>query len=336
MKRVVLALLLSGLAAPMLVAPSKAYAEEADVKNAREAFMRGAKLVRDAQWAEALAAFEESSRAHAHALTTFNVGACHRAMGQYTLARKDFERSLSENAKSGGRDLSPALAEETKKSAEEVTRLQAQLVLELAPENVKIAIDGRPLEAFREEGGVAILLADTLPAGAGLPAPKGKFRVLLDPGAHVLTVSRTGFADAVRNETLGPGVSRELRLELDRLPATIRVASKPEGGQVLVDDADVGLTPVSISRPAGKYRVLVKKKGFLPFETQAALDPGQAVDVTAPLREDKPALTQRWWFWAGAGVILAGAAATTYALTRPDPERPAVDGGGLGWAVRAP
>lgn len=336
MKKFVFALLIASFVAPVVVTPSTAHAEEPDVKNAREAFLRGAKLVRDAQWAEALAAFEESSRAHAHALTTFNVGACHRAMGQYTLARKDFERSLAENAKSGGKDLSPALTEETKKSADEVARLQAQLSLELAPEEVQIAVDGRPLERFQEGGGTLVFLADTLPAGPGLPAPKGKFRVLLDPGAHVLTVSRRGFADAVRTETLAPGAFKELRLELDRLPATIRVASKPEGGQVLVDDADVGLAPVSISRPAGKYRVLVKKKGFLPFETQAALDPGQNVDVTAPLREDKPTLTQRWWFWAGAGVILAGAAVTTYALTRPAPERPPVDGGGLGWTVRAP
>lgn len=45
-------------------------------------------------------------------------------------------------------------------------------------------------------------------------------------------------------------------------------------------------------------------------------------------------LTQRWWFWTG--VVVAGAAITTYALTRPDPERPAVNGGGLGGAVRSP
>lgn len=64
--------------------------------------------------------------------------------------------------------------------------------------------------------------------------------------------------------------------------------------------------------------------------------PGQSLNVSATLREDKPALTQRWWFWTGVGVVVAGAAITTYALTRPDPERPAINGGGLGWAVRSP
>ncbi len=325
------------LALLLALSSTFAYADDApDVKTAREHFVRGGKLVREAQWAEALAAFEESARVRNHAVTTFNIGACHRAMGQYMRARKDFERAMAEHDKSGGKELSPALADETKKSIEEVARLQAQLDIEIAPDEVKIAIDGRPLEPHRGPDGSAILLAGTLPAGPGAPAPKGRFRVVLDPGSHVITVSRVGFADAIRNELLGPGSSRELKLELNRLPATMRVASQPEGGQVLVDDADVGLTPLSISRPAGRYRVTVKRTGFLPFETQQALDPGQNIDVTATLREETPALPQRWWFWTGAGVLLAGAAATTYFLTRPEPTRPAVDGGGLGWAVRAP
>ncbi len=328
---------------PMLLAVAlsgafagSARADEDPKTVARDAFLRGAKLVRDAQWAEALQAFEESSRARSHALTSFNIGACHRAMGKYTLARKDFERSLAENEKSGQKELSPALADETKRAAEEVGKLLAHVDLELRPEEVSIAVDGRPLEAMSDEGGKPVLLAGTMPVGPGKPAPKGKFSVLVDPGAHVITVSRRGFADAVRNETLAPGATSELRLELDRLPATMRVASAPEGGQVLVDGADVGLAPLTISRPAGRYHVTVKHKGFLPFETQAALDPGQSVDVTAKLAEDKPTLTQKWWFWTGAGVVLAGAATATYFLTRPAPERPAVDGGGLGWAVKAP
>lgn len=42
--------------------------------------------------------------------------------------------------------------------------------------------------------------------------------------------------------------------------------------------------------------------------------------------------------WTGIGVVVAGAAAGTYALTRsePEPTRPATDGGGLGWSLRVP
>jgi hypothetical protein len=310
---------------------SNAYAED-DPKAAREEFVRGAQLVKDADWAGALAAFESSSKLKAHPITTYNVGACLRAMGQYTRARKTFATALDENGKLPGLDLTPGLAEEIRRYIGDLDKLLSTLDLVITPDAANIAIDGRPLETST----AGPLIAGTLPPGPARPAPKGKFRVVLDPGTHVITLSRAGFADAVSKETLVPGATVERKLELDRLPAQIRVTSNFVGAQVLVNDADVGITPVEISRPAGRYRVVVKKPGYLVFDTSANADPGQNLAVTATLREDKPALTQRWWFWTGVGVVVVGAAVTTYALTRPDPERPALNGGGLGWSVRSP
>jgi PEGA domain len=313
---------------------------EDDPKAARDEFVRGANLVKDADWAGALAAFESSARLKPHPVTTYNVGACLRAMGQYTRARRAFAAALDESGKTPGTELSPGLAEETRRFVADLDRLLATLDLEITPEEALIAIDGRPLEpaspglAAARKG--VTLVGGTLPAGPPKAAPKGRFHVVLDPGAHVITLSRPGFADAVAKETLLPGTTVARRLELDRLPARIRVTSNLAGAQVLVDDADVGLTPVAIQRPAGRYHVVVRKPGFLVFDTSANADPGQDVNVAATLREDKPALTQRWWFWTGVGVVVVGAAITTYALTRPDPERPALNGGGLGWTVRAP
>jgi hypothetical protein len=305
---------------------------EDDVKAARDQFVRGAQLVKEADWAGALAAFEESAKLRPHPVTTFNIGACLRSMGQYTRARRAFATALEENGRTPGADLSPALTDETKRYVAELDRLVANLELTIVPEEAQIAIDGRPLDA----GANGTVVAGILPPGPGKPAPKGKFRVVVDPGTHVITISRAGFADAVSRETLAPGASVEKTLVLDRLPAQLHIVSNVTRAQVLVDGADVGLAPVDINRPAGKYKVTVKKGGFLPFETNASADPGQNVNVTATLREDKPTLTQRWWFWTGVGVLVVGAATTTYFLTRPDPERPAVDGGGLNWAVRHP
>lgn len=311
-----------------------------DTKIAREEFVRGAQLVKDADWAGALAAFEGSAKLKAHPVTTYNIGACLRAMGQYTRARKAFASALEESGKTPGLDLSPGLTEETKRYVADLDRLLATLDLTIAPEEALIAIDGRPLEpapaSLSAARGGATFVAGTLAPGPAKAAPKGRFRVVVDPGAHIITISRTGFADAIDKQTLGPGTTLQRKLELDRLPAQIRVTSNFAGAQVLVNEADVGLTPVEISRPAGKYHVVVKKPGFLLFDTSTNADPGQNLNVTATLREDKPSLTQRWWFWTGVGVVVAGAAITTYALTRPDPERPAVNGGGLGWAVRSP
>ncbi len=303
-----------------------------DPKAAREEFVRGAQLVKEADWAGALAAFEASARLKSHPVTTYNIGACLRAMGQYTRARKSFAAALDESGKAPGLDLSPGLAEETRRYVADLDRLLATLDLVITPEDALVSIDGRPLEPR----GAATFVAGTLPLGPAKAAPKGRFKVIVDPGSHVITLSRSGFADAVDKETLLPGTTLEKKLQLDRLPAQIRVTSNFVGAQVLVNEADVGLTPVEINRPAGKYHVVVKKPGYLVFDTSTNADPGQNLNVSATLREDKPALTQRWWFWTGVGVVVAGAAITTYALTRPDPERPAVNGGGLGWAVRSP
>ena len=94
--------------------------------------------------------------------------------------------------------------------------------------------------------------------------------------------------------------------------------------------------PVTIRRPAGRYHVAVRKTGYVPFETDAVLEPGGRVELSAPLAPEKTPITKTWWFWtiAGSGVTLA--TVTTYFVTRPDPERPAANGGGLGWVLRAP
>lgn len=326
--------LFASLAAISFWVTSLHAAEEPNVKQARDLFVKGAELVKNADWASALAAFEESAKLRPHPVTTFNIGACLRSMGQSTRAKKAFVAALEENQKSG--EMPPALAEETKRTVEDIDKLLARVDVTLAPEGGRIALDGRPLEPSGEEEGKPLLVAGILPAGPGADAPKGTFRVLLDPGSHVITVSRIGFADAIRKETWAPGARAELTLQLDKLPATFNITSNQPGSQVLMNELDVGLTPVEISRPSGTYHVVVKKGGFLPFETNTTADPGQTVNIPAALREDKPALTQRWWFWAGAAVIVAGATTATYLLTRPDPERPPVNGGGLGWAVRAP
>jgi len=334
MRRALFATLLAAatLAVGLSATPPARADDAADVKAARDRFVRGAELVKEADWAGALVAFEDSARMKPHAVTSFNIGACLRAMGQYTRARGAFARALDENGKAGGGELSPALADETKRYVGELDRLLATLELTIVPEGAAVAVDGRPLEP-KGDG----FVAGTLPPGPGKPAPRGAFRVVLDPGTHVITIGREGFADAVTKETLAPGASAQKRVELDRLPAQLAISSNLTGAQVLVNDADVGLTPVEISRPAGQYRVVVKKSGFVTFDSNVLkADPGQRVAVTATLREDKPALTQRWWFWTGVGVLVAGAAVTTYALTRPDPVRPGLNGGGLDWSVRSP
>jgi hypothetical protein len=315
--------------------PTPTAPETADVTKARDEFVAGAELVKKAQWAEALAAFERSAKLRPHAVTTYDIGACLRAMGQYTRARETFARALADNDKSGGAQLSESLVSDSKGYIAEIDHLLATVTVQLTPANAAIAVDGRPLEA-QPGAPTPTLVAGTLPPGAGAPPPVGVFKLVLDPGAHVVTLSRKGFADAIVNRTFLPGSATDMKLELDRLPATMHITSNEPGSIVTVNGADVGVAPVDVSRPAGSYRLIVKKDHFVTYESQVEVQAGEEANLEAKLFAESTSLTQRWWFWTAAGVVVAGAAVGTYFATRtsPTPERPPLDGGGLGWTLK--
>ncbi len=320
--------------AVLLVVAAQARADErSDIEQARELFRQGASLAKDTQWGAALAAFEKSAKLRPSAGTTYNVGVCERALGQYVRARRTFQRALDE--RKSETDLPESSVVDVKRFLGEIEGLVGAVEVSLAPADAAVAVDGMPLEPVVGST-PPTLLAGTLPAGPGKPPSSGNFRVVLDPGAHVFVVSRAGFADAVKTVTVRPGEKASLDLTVERLPASLTVSADRQDAVVAVNALDVGVAPVELSRPAGKYHVLVRLPGFVPYEVDTKLEPGQKTELRAKLEPEQKSLLKRWWFWTAAGVVLAGAAVTTYAVTRPDPTRPPVDGGGLGWAARAP
>ncbi len=331
--------LLALLAALSITSPSRAQlplstrATDADgIERARTFYLDGLKFVREAHWGEALAAFESSQALRPHALTTFNIGACERALGHYTRARQQFARALRENTAG---ELPPDVASDSQVFLSEIERLLVHLRLLVDPPGTSIAVDGRPLAPL--EGQPRTLVAGSLPAGRGSAAPVGWFEVVADPGAHVLTLSRRGYADVVLNKTYQPGQTSEQRLELAHLPATIRVASNEPSALVNVNGKDVGPVPVDVLRPAGAYRVEVSKAGFVPYTADVHLNAGEETTLRAGLVRER-SLTGRWWFWTGTAVLVVGVATGTYLLTHGDrePTRPALNGGSLGWTARIP
>ncbi|GAC1531995.1 MAG: hypothetical protein NVS3B10_27190 [Polyangiales bacterium] len=306
-------------------------AEPAEVVEARAAFVTGTDLAKRSQWAEALTSFSRSASLRPHAVTTYNLAICHRAMGNYTLARRTFEQALADSRATEPPQMPAALVAEAKTYTTEIDGLLSIANVRLSPANAAIAVDGRPLEVR----GDRVLVAGVRPPGQGEPPPAGEFRLLLNPGTHVFTVSRAGFADAVVNKTMIPGATTPLDLELDRLPATIHVVSSQDGAVVAVNGLDIGIAPLDVSRPAGNYRVIVRKSGFKAYDQQLAVQPGQEIELRAPLSKDEVSLTSRWWFWTAAGVLVTGVAAGTYALTRTEStHQQPLDGGGLGWAAK--
>jgi hypothetical protein len=319
-------------------APAVARAQEDEdptTLDARREFVDGTALVRAQRWGEALAAFERAAKLKPHAITTYNIAQCERAMGQYTRARRGFASANAEDATADEKQLTDPVREEAKGMLRELDGILAKVRVTMRPEGAAIAVDGRPLE--RLDSGE--LVAGTSHHGPGEP-PRGEtFDLVMNPGVHVITVTRPGYQDVVLNRTFAPGVAAApLYLELDRLPGSLKITSNVGDAIVRLNGADVGNPPVEVARSAGTYRVVVTRRTFVGYEHDVTLSPGQRIELAADLRKENPPITSKWWFWTGAVVILAGAATTTYFIVRSneEPQRQPTDGGGLGWSLRVP
>ena len=306
-----------------------AHADDDSTQRAREEFVHGTELVHHAQWSEALAAFERSAKLKPHAVATYNVAACERALGRYTRARQALRDALAQNDASQGTQLADSLVTEAKAQLAQIDGLLATAVITLDPPNAAVAVDGRPLE--QAEGGT--LVAGRRQAGPGEPPPSATFKVVLDPGVHVLTLSRKGYTDAVVNKTFAPGTTTPLALALDKLPSVFHVDADQSNAVVTFGGRDVGAVPVDVSRPSGTYRVAVNKAGFIAYEATVTGSPGELINLRAKMAASHPSIFTRWWFWTIAGVVVAGAATATYFLVR---QPPPPNGGGLGWSVPIP
>jgi hypothetical protein len=147
----------------------------------------------------------------------------------------------------------------------------------------------------------------------------------------VLTFSLDGYDTIEMRKDPKPGSREELSVSMAEQPAQLKIGSNVRGAVVRVDNVDVGLTPVIVSRPPGVRLVTVTMDGYEPYESKLSLRPGQAVPIDANLSPEKVPLTKKWWFWAGTAALVAGVGLATYFIVRPDPERPAPQAGGLGW-----
>jgi hypothetical protein len=310
-------------------------ASDPEVVMARQLFVKGTALVQSAQWAEALGAFEESARLRPHPITTYNMGACERALGRYTVARVRLQRALEGEPGLAGK-LPDSLRAEATAYLAEIERLLVHVDVKIAPQDATLAVDGRPLQATVDPEGVQVFVAGLRPAGRGEALPATHGVLVLDPGTHLFTLSRKGFNDQVITKTFKPGARQFLTLNLDRLPAKLRVSSNERQSAVHINRIDVGYAPAQVERPAGSYTVRVEKAGFAAYETTVKVNAGEAADIKARLSPTP--ITQKWWFWTVAGVLVSGAVVGTYYATRsePAPQRPPPDGGALGWAVELP
>ena len=295
---------------------------------ARDAFREGAKWIDAAEWANALSAFERSLALRQHALTLYNIGVCHRFLGRYTLAVQTLEAALA-RAETQPNEMAEAFREQARAYVAEMLRKLVTLKMTLTPAEATTAIDGRPLSK-RPSGE---LVAGVAPPGEGKRVGPSKFDVVVDPGPHVFTFQLPGHDTIEIRRDFKQGARDDLSVSLTEQNAQLQIDADRPKAVVRVDDVDIGLTPISVTRPPGKHTITVAKDGFVTYGAQVTLKPGQSTRLDAELPVERVPITKRWWFWTGAVAIVATGALVTYFVTRPDPEPPPYEGGSTGWIV---
>ncbi|MFT3764612.1 MAG: hypothetical protein QM820_03705 [Minicystis sp.] len=207
-----MALAIGWIAAPAFAQapPAEAKGEAVDpkIEEARDAFRIGSALAKQAQWVDALSAFERSARLRPHAVTTYNIGFCERALGRFTRAKKSLSRALAAPAN----ELPADLATEARGYLAEIEHRIARAVITLTKAGATVSVDGRPLEAAGGPAAHPVLIAGTREPGPAEPVAAATFDLMLDPGTHVIVVGVPGAPDTVVTREIAAGATVSLTL----------------------------------------------------------------------------------------------------------------------------
>jgi hypothetical protein len=127
-------------------------------------------------------------------------------------------------------------------------------------------------------------------------------------GEHTVAASADGYFPEERRIRVGGGLA-PVPFELKARPATLAIRSQRDA-RITIDGRPVLLRGMATDVPAGKRWITVSARGRRPISREVVLAPGQALALDAPLQPTTQRRAVRW-VAAGAGALLAGAAATT-------------------------
>ncbi len=161
----------------------------------------------------------------------------------------------------------------------------------------------------------------SVPGGASLMV-NGEYRGMtplnisgLSPGIYTVTFSRFGFKELSLQVPVEQGKIAGVTVTLQPKTGTLAVNTTPPGALVLLDDTDVGLSPVVlVNISAGNHTVVLEKDGYVTAARQVAISAGQVnpVEVSLEWVSVSPTKTRAAGLvpaMAGAGfVILLGVA----------------------------
>jgi formylglycine-generating enzyme required for sulfatase activity len=147
-----------------------------------------------------------------------------------------------------------------------------------------------PIELGAADARVTVRSA---PSGAQVTTG-GSFRGItpvtidLSPGvSHAITVTRAGYAPWTREIFAEAAKVSTLDARLAALLVEVRIQGEPADAEVFVNGNPLGKAPVSLSLPASRQHLEVRKEGFNAFVTDLVLAPGIARTIDFKLVNPK-------------------------------------------------
>jgi serine/threonine protein kinase len=165
--------------------------------------------------------------------------------------------------------------------------LTVRQVEKRAPKNSRRAPAAAPVVTLGEA------LIDSSPQGAQFqvdgksdPSWVTPFTVAsLDPGKHIISVSKSGYSSEIRSVDVAAGGTSSLTLRLAPVNALVVIASTPPGAQVVLDGKPTGrVTPAQFAVEKGSHTVLLRKQGYLDETVTADLGAAQNFQYSPALK----------------------------------------------------
>ncbi len=106
----------------------------------------------------------------------------------------------------------------------------------------------------------------------------------LDSGKYKLSIQKDGYAPYEKTVELVKGNTIEIKKTLEKASTVLMIDSEPTGADLYINGVSRGKTPYTkINVAPGKYKIDIKKEGYLPFSTTVEVKSGKETNLMFPL-----------------------------------------------------
>lgn len=263
----------SAPAAPSAPPPS-------DASKAQEEKAKADQAMKSMRFADALAIYSALYAETKDPALLYNQGRALEGLGRFPEALDKIE-AFARDAPAALKAKVPKLGE----LLDDLRKRVSSLTLRTNVDGAEVLLDGKRI-------GTTPLALLRVPAG------KGKLELAAD-----------GYRGVVRDVTLPGGGALDVEVKLLKKDESgvLVVKSPIAGARVKIDGVPVGAVPVEHAVRSGFHDIVVQKDGFDEASTKARVDVGESKIVEVGLSRSKE-VYERWWFWTGLGVLVAGGA----------------------------